>query len=206
MEDEKNPSGRTKGAGDATDGPKAPDHNQASKEVDASEAGIGGLDDEIGTEEITICSKDKKKYTISKKAARMSKLIQTTIEGDSTCSEIELFHIEGDIVERIVKYMQYHETVRPQEIEKPIKSNRMVDLVDSFDAKFCEVGQETMFKLLLAANYMDIKPLLLLMCAKVASLLKGKTPQQIRKTFNIRGDYTPEEEEEVRNEYKNLLG
>jgi len=102
--------------------------------------------------------------------------------------------------------MQYHETVRPREIEKPIKSNRMADLVDSFDAKFCEVGQEIMFKLLLAANYMDIKPLLLLMCAKVASLLKGKTPQQIRKTFNIRGDYTPEEEEEVRNEYKNLLG
>jgi len=62
-----------------------------------------------------------------------------------------------------------------------------------------------MFKLLLAANYMDIKSLLMLMCAKVASLLKGKSPEQIRKTFNIRSDYTPEEEEEVRREHKDLI-
>eukprot|EP00467_Chlorarachnion_reptans_P017120 CAMPEP_0114518906 /NCGR_PEP_ID=MMETSP0109-20121206/18698_1 /TAXON_ID=29199 /ORGANISM="Chlorarachnion reptans, Strain CCCM449" /LENGTH=184 /DNA_ID=CAMNT_0001699567 /DNA_START=235 /DNA_END=789 /DNA_ORIENTATION=+ len=171
-----------------------------------SAGGMGGLDEEIGTEEITICSKDKKKYKMPKKAARMSKLIRTTIEGDSSCNEIDLFHIEGDIVEKIVDYMKYHSTVRPREIDRPLKSNRMTDLVDSFDAKFCDVEQEVMFKLLLAANYMDIKPLLLLMCAKVATLLKGRGPAEIRRTFNIRDDYTPEEEEEVRNEYKDLLG
>ncbi len=27
---------------------------------------------------------------------------------------------------------------------------------------------------------------------------KGKTPEEIRKTFNIKNDFTPEEEEEVR--------
>ena len=46
-----------------------------------------------------------------------------------------------------------------------------------------------------AANYMDIKPLLDLTCAKVASMIKGKTPEQIRKTFNIQNDFTPAEEE-----------
>ena len=54
--------------------------------------------------------------------------------------------------------------------------------------------------LLQAANYMDIKPLLDLTCAKVASMIKGKTPEQIRKTFNITNDFTPEEEEAVRTE------
>jgi hypothetical protein len=53
-----------------------------------------------------------------------------------------------------------------------------------------------------AANYMDIKPLLDLTCAKVASMIKGKTPEQIRKTFNITNDFTPEEEEAVRAENK----
>ena len=49
---------------------------------------------------------------------------------------------------------------------------------------------------------MDVKPLLDLTCAKVASMIKGKTPEQIRKTFNIVNDFTPEEEEAVRAENK----
>ena len=31
-------------------------------------------------------------------------------------------------------------------------------------------------------------------------MIKGKTPEEIRKTFNIPNDFTPEEEEEVRRE------
>ena len=41
---------------------------------------------------------------------------------------------------------------------------------------------------------MDINSLLDLSCAKVATLIKGKTPEEIRKTFNIINDFTPEEE------------
>ena len=48
-----------------------------------------------------------------------------------------------------------------------------------------------------AANYMDIKPLLDLTCAKVASMIKGRTPEEIRKVFNIVNDFTPEEEAQV---------
>ena len=51
-----------------------------------------------------------------------------------------------------------------------------------------------------AANYLNIKSLLDLTCMTVANMIKGKTPEEIRKTFNIRNDFTPEEEEEVRRE------
>lgn len=51
-----------------------------------------------------------------------------------------------------------------------------------------------------AANYMHIKGLLALACQAVANMIKGKTPEEIRKTFNIKNDLTPEEEEEVRRE------
>jgi len=34
----------------------------------------------------------------------------------------------------------------------------------------------------------------------VAGMIKGKTPEDIRKTFNIKNDFTPEEEEQVRKE------
>jgi len=59
-----------------------------------------------------------------------------------------------------------------------------------------------LFELILAANYLDIKSLLDLTCAKVASMLKGKAPEDIRRTFNIKNDFTPEEEAQVREENK----
>ena len=47
---------------------------------------------------------------------------------------------------------------------------------------------------------MDIKSLLELASSKVASIIKGKTPEEIRKTFNIQNDFTPEEEQQIREE------
>jgi hypothetical protein len=69
-----------------------------------------------------------------------------------------------------------------------------------YDAAFVKVDQSTLFELILAANYLNIKPLLDLCCLTVANMIKGKTPEEIRKTFNIVNDFTPEEEEEVRRE------
>ena len=63
-----------------------------------------------------------------------------------------------------------------------------------------QVDDETLFNLILAANYLDIKPLLDLTCKTVADEIKGKTPEEIRIRFNIKNDFTPEEEEEVKRE------
>lgn len=78
----------------------------------------------------------------------------------------------------------------------------MAEVVQDWYANFVALDQETLFELILAANYMDIKPLLDLTCATVASLIKGKSPEDIRRQFNIINDFTPEEEAQVREENK----
>ena len=51
-----------------------------------------------------------------------------------------------------------------------------------------------------AANFLNIKSLLDLTYDAVLDVIKGKTPQEIRKIFNIKNEFTPEEEEELRRE------
>jgi len=65
-------------------------------------------------------------------------------------------------------------------------------------------GQALAFDVILAANYLDVKPLLDQFCKGIANQIKGKTPEQIRQTFNIKNDFTPEEEEQIRHEREQL--
>jgi len=60
--------------------------------------------------------------------------------------------------------------------------------------------QPTLFEIILAANALGFKSLLDLSCQCVANMIKGKSPEQIRQTFGIKNDFTPEEEEKVRRE------
>ena len=73
----------------------------------------------------------------------------------------------------------------------------MREVVSEFDATFVSVAQDELFESILLANQLDYQELMDLTCAAVASMIKGKTPEEIRKTFNIVNDFTPEEEAQV---------
>lgn len=53
----------------------------------------------------------------------------------------------------------------------------------------------TLYKLISAANYLDAEGLLAVTCMTVRDMAKGKTTQAMRKTFNIKDDFTSAEEE-----------
>lgn len=54
---------------------------------------------------------------------------------------------------------------------------------------------------MLGANYLDIKGLLEVTIKTIANMLKAcKDHEQIRSTFGIKNDFTPEEEAQIRKE------
>ncbi|CBI37864.3 unnamed protein product, partial [Vitis vinifera] len=107
---------------------------------------------------------------------------------------IPLPNVTSKILAKVIEYCKKH-------VETPKAEEHAVnDELKAWDADFVKVDQATLFDLILAADYLDIKSLSDLTCQTVADMMKGKTAEEIRKTLNIKNDLTPEEEEEIRRE------
>ena len=99
--------------------------------------------------------------------------------------------MSSSCLKKIIEYCEYHKKDEPEEIPKPLKSCNLSEVVCEFDAKYIDIEDlEQIFEIIMAANYLDVKSLLDLSCAKIATLIKGKSPEEIRKTFNIVNDFT----------------
>jgi S-phase kinase-associated protein 1 len=112
--------------------------------------------------------------------------------------------VSGPILAKVIEYCKHHRDDPPTGHSEGDQDGGFgdgrgsSDDIDEWDLEFCKVDQGTLFEMILAANYLDIRPMLDLTCKAVANMIKNKTPEEIRKTFNIVNDFTPEEEEQVR--------
>lgn len=112
---------------------------------------------------------------------------------------IPIQNVSGGILRRVIQWATYHRNDKSEVEEEDTREKRSDD-ISAWDSDFLKVDQGTLFELLLAANFLGIEGLLDAACKTVANQIKGKNPEEIRKTFNIQNDFTPEEEEEVRHE------
>ncbi|KAK4424041.1 SKP1-like protein 1A [Sesamum alatum] len=152
---------------------------------------------------IVLKSSDGETFEVEEAVAVESQTIKHMIEDNCADTSIPLPNVTSKILAKVIEYCKRH-------VDAAAKANadgaltpadKVVDEdLKAFDAEFVKVDQGTLFDLILAANYLNIKSLLDLTCQTVADMIKGKTPEEIRKTFNIKNDFTPEEEEEVRRE------
>ncbi|URE46902.1 Skp1 family, tetramerization domain [Musa troglodytarum] len=122
------------------------------------------------------------------------------IEDDCADNGIPLPNVTSKILAKVVEYCKKHVDAAARSSSSDDAPSVTEEDLKTWDADFVKVDQATLFDLILAANYLNIKGLLDLTCQTVADMIKGKTPEEIRKTFNIKNDFTPEEEEEVRRE------
>lgn len=145
---------------------------------------------------IILKSSDGENFEVDEAVALESQTIKHMIEDDCADNGIPLPNVTSKILSKVIEYCKKHVEASKSED----RSASLDDDLKGWDADFVKVDQATLFDLILAANYLNIKGLLDLTCQTVADMIKGKTPEEIRKTFNIKNDFTPEEEEEVRRE------
>ncbi|KAM3389126.1 hypothetical protein ACQJBY_011345 [Aegilops geniculata] len=159
---------------------------------------------------ITLKSSDGEEFQVEEAVAMESQTIRHMIEDDCADNGIPLPNVDSKILSKVIEYCKKHVQASPKPADSGAAANTSsststaaaapAEDLKSFDDEFVKVDQATLFDLILAANYLNIKGLLDLTCQTVADMIKGKTPEEIRKTFNIKNDFTPEEEAEIRRE------
>ncbi len=143
--------------------------------------------------QITLQSSDRTNFQVEVKVAKMSETVKQLIEDAGIDNTVPLPNVTGKILAKVVEYCKYH-------CDNVTIVTEGTDDIIAWDLEFTKVDQATLFEIILAANYLDIKDLLDLTCKTVARMIKGKTRDEIKKTFNITVDFTEEEEMQVRKE------
>ena len=152
---------------------------------------------------IKIVTKEGKEIELTKKEVELSELLKGAIVDNPNETSFPLNELDEKCAEKIKEYLDHLNGVAPPEIEKPITSNEMKNLTDEWSANFVDkMTMEELVNLTVAANYMGINCLLDLCCAKVASLCKDKSEDDIFKTFNINETFTEEEKNKIKEENK----
>ena len=153
--------------------------------------------------EIKIIVKEGKEITLTKKASELSELLKGALNEYPKETSFPLNELDEKNGLLIQEYLTHYNGESPKEIEKPITSNDIKNLTDEWSSTFIDkLSVEDLSNLTVAANYMGINSLLDLCCAKVATLCKDKTEDDIFKLFKITETFNEEEKNKIKSENK----
>ncbi|OAY73152.1 SKP1-like protein 4 [Ananas comosus] len=142
---------------------------------------------------VTLTSSDGEVFELEAAAARQSALLRHMMELGVAAGGIPLPVVPGHVLALVVEYVRRHSCDKPEEGGGGGGGISLWAALHDFDKKF-------------AADYMTIEGLFDLTCQALADMISGKTIEEIRQTFDVENDYTPEEEAELLREISWALG
>ncbi|KAL7727824.1 hypothetical protein ACLKA6_019760 [Drosophila palustris] len=150
---------------------------------------------------IKLQSSDEEIFDIDVEIVKCSGTIRPMLEGDDETAIWPLLNVNSSILRMVLAWANYHkDDPQPTADEDNENKEKRTNEITLWDADFLKVDQSTLFELMMAANYLEIEGLLDLTITTVADMIRGKTTEEIRETFNMENDFTPEQLEQVRRE------
>jgi len=150
-----------------------------------------GLDDEkVSSENSTVTLTDNygQSFVVKKTHLVLSKFINDLVTGE--CNKINLSRLKEGSLKYIVQYIEYHKGNDVGVPTKPLKSKKMIDVCeDKWDAEFIDNihdkhGIKFMYAFADGANFLIIRTLLYLICAKIASLIKDEDVAKVEEILS----------------------
>lgn len=185
--------------------PKAADEEELGGLDD--EAGDLSLDGDV-----TLKAADGSEAVVSKKAAAMAMTCANTIKGDQDVKDLPLSGVkEKSTLDFIVRYMNKHlEKDERLWIKKPVKTNKIAEVTggqvenaEPAQTRLCEWDvnfvnevwedktlnkeheHEGLWALIFSANWLQMRRLVQLCCAKAATEIKGKKEEEVIRILGL---------------------
>ena len=145
---------------------------------------------------IRLMTNDRHEVLVPRNILQPSVMIWSlVVEGYGIEYPILLPEISLEILEKVLEYLRHVAAGNEApDIEKPLTSSNMRDVTTEFYANYIDLSDDEVSEIINAANFLEIKGLIDLGCAKMGSVIRGLSIQEFRQRFNIENDFTPEEE------------
>lgn len=144
---------------------------------------------------------DHQEFLIPRSIANMFGYMRSMLDEDDADdgddSDIPNFpvpNVNGTEMSHIIEFCRHYKEEPFPKIKTPVKSNSIADHVPAWYSAFVQpFSEEELYKLIMAANFLDCQPMFELICATIACSIFDLTPKQVREKFNIPDDISFEE-------------
>ena len=141
---------------------------------------------------IKLKSSDGQVFDAKEDGCKKSKYLKKLIEGGKT--EIHLDQIKGEVLEKVVEYLNYYSDKDFPTLPEVLQSNDLKSEINEWDFSFIDkISYENCFHLINAGLLLEVNHLYDLACTKIAAFMKGKTPEEVNEEFTIECQLTPEQ-------------
>jgi S-phase kinase-associated protein 1 len=153
---------------------------------------------------ILVSQSDGTKIETDTDSANNSGLLRSLIE-EYTDNLIEIPEIKGSTLQLIVEFLEHMKDNPCSELPKPLPQYDLRELISEWENNFLAKFDNDIYKLfefINGVNYLDVRPLLELCCAKAATIVKDYEQQKFMEVFQIEADMTEEDLKKLEIEFE----
>lgn len=123
---------------------------------------------------------DGARFPIQVRAVLQSGLVSAALSNDAECKEVVLALAPAPMLALAVEWLAKADGKAPPEIKRPLQFKELEKSgVSAWECALLEpLTLRDCTSFIQVANYMEIKPLVLLVAAKIASFIKGKSVEE----------------------------
>lgn len=134
--------------------------------------------------QVILIAADGTTMAVDKQIAFKSSVIRNMVndlnpEGLEEDFEIPIPNVPSVYLRKIIDWCDHHRC----DIDIEDDETRRSMPLDEWDINYLDVDLQSLYEIIMGADYLNIQPLLETACKRVANLIKGKTPEEIRRVF-----------------------